>query len=123
VLRVPEEEEEIHDMKNRMRAGRIVATVVASLALAFGVSAPASASPGFFSNILNCPNFMVARLSFKPIAAGRIEWRRPGSSVNVGVSNFSKSTTTRSFYAPVSGPVQYYVGGAYTTSVYATCSV
>jgi ABC-type sugar transport system substrate-binding protein len=112
-------------MKNRKRAGRIAATVVASLALALGVSAPASASgTGLLhvgaSGYLYCPNFMVARVSFKSTGSGVVWWEH-GYEVA-----FNKTTATHYVYAGISGYNEYaiYIPNSVTvSSVYGTCVV
>lgn len=123
-LRVPEEEEEIHDVKNRKRAGRIAATVVASLALALGVSAPASAlTPYGHYGQIYCPSFMVAHLSFKDTS--------PGTAAMVtGVYQATIIWNTYNAYHSISakrsGYATYWVSDqapGIVSNVYATCSV
>lgn len=116
LLRVPEDKEEERDMTYRKRAVAIATTVVASLALVFGASAPASASPT--SGTLWCPSFMVARVSFKATHSGYVTW---GDAA--GRAYWSKTTATHYAYAPRSGPVWYRIQPTtgYVYDVYATC--
>jgi hypothetical protein len=127
VLRVPEEEEEIHDMKNRKRAARMVATVVASLALAFSVAAPASATNwGVSMGQLNCPSFMVAHVSFTASGAGMFHFYGPTATYS---DSWYTHNATHRYTAPYSGHASYSILSLYGypastfTNVYATCSV
>jgi hypothetical protein len=112
-------------MKNRKRSAAVAAvTVAASVAMMFGASAPASAGTGLLHQVaagtLNCPSYMVARVSFKTNGAGDVGWAH-GSEVW-----FNFSTTTHYVYANSSGPNMYQISiqaVATISNVYGTCVV
>jgi hypothetical protein len=115
-------------MKNRKRAGRIAAAVVASLALAFSVAAPASAS-GYWltkSGSVNCPSFMVARISFKSTGYGYVTvGPNPYSSVGQSFTQLGKINVTQYAYSGASGyaKYQFWMPSGYIYDFYATCVV
>ena len=97
-------EEEIHDMKDRKRAGRIAAAVVASLVLAFSVAAPASAAGVY---VLYCPSNMQGRVAFTSTVAGSIEWMPvyPSAWTATHSTWYGAFKQSHVYYAPHAGRV------------------
>lgn len=112
VFRKKEGEE--HNKKNIKRSGTAaLATVVASVALLFGASAPASAIEDV-SGYVDCPFSSVVRISFKATGSGYV-W------VSGRKTTWTKSTATRYAYSANPGWAFYgftdYSGYVYNVSI------